>query len=32
VNEAAREAEAYNLDSKPLLFSVFGKLADTARA
>ena len=32
VNDAAREAEAYNLDRKPLLFSVFGKLADAARA
>jgi DNA polymerase-3 subunit delta' len=32
VNEAASEAEAYNLDRKPLLFSVFGKLADAARA
>jgi DNA polymerase-3 subunit delta' len=31
VNNAAREAEAYNLDRKPLVFSIFGKLADAAR-
>ncbi len=31
VNRAAREAEAYNLDRKPLVFSVFGQLAETAR-
>lgn len=32
VNQAAREAEAYNLDRKPLVFSVFGQLAEAARA
>ena len=32
VNHAAREAEAYNLDRKPLVFSVFGQLAEAARA
>jgi DNA polymerase-3 subunit delta' len=32
VNQAAREAEAYNLDRKPLVFSVFGRLAEAARA
>jgi DNA polymerase III subunit delta' len=32
VNRAAREAEAYNLDRKPLVFSVFGQLAEAARA
>jgi DNA polymerase-3 subunit delta' len=32
VNLAAREAEAYNLDRKPLVFSVFGQLAQAARA
>ena len=32
VNNAAREAEAYNLDRKPLVFSVFGRLAEAARA
>ncbi|MGC2045831.1 MAG: DNA polymerase III subunit delta', partial [Pseudolabrys sp.] len=31
VNRAAREAEAYNLERKPLVFSVFGALAETAR-
>ena len=31
VNSAARDAEAYNLDRKPLVFSVFGKLAEAAR-
>ena len=30
VNRAAREAEAYNLDRKPLVFSVFGRLAEAA--
>ncbi|MPZ59475.1 MAG: DNA polymerase III subunit delta' [Rhizobiales bacterium] len=30
-NRAARDADTYNLDKKPLLFSVFGLLADTAR-
>ena len=32
VNKAGREAEAYNLDRKPLVFSVFGQLAEAARA
>ena len=32
VNRAARQAEAYNLDRKPLVFSVFGQLAEAARA
>jgi DNA polymerase-3 subunit delta' len=32
VNRAAREAETYNLDRKPLVFSVFGQLAEAARA
>jgi DNA polymerase-3 subunit delta' len=31
VNRAAREVEAYNLERKPLVFSVFGLLAETAR-
>jgi DNA polymerase-3 subunit delta' len=30
-NNAAREAEAYNLERKPLVFAVFGLLADAAR-
>lgn len=32
VNKAGREAEAYNLDRKPFVFSVFGRLADAARS
>jgi DNA polymerase-3 subunit delta' len=32
VNQAGRETEAYNLDRKPFVFSVFGRLADAARA
>jgi DNA polymerase-3 subunit delta' len=32
VNRAARDADAYNLDRKPFVFSVFGLLADAARA
>ena len=32
VNRAARDAETYNLDRKPLVFSVFGQLAAAARA
>jgi len=32
VNRAIREAEAYNLDRKPLVFSVFEQLAGAARA
>ncbi len=31
VTRAARDAEIYNLDRKPLVFSVFGLLAETAR-
>jgi DNA polymerase-3 subunit delta' len=31
VNKAGREAEEYNLDRKPLVFSVFGQLAEAAR-
>src|SRR5882724_2665166 len=32
VNKAGREAEAYNLDRKPFVFSVFSRLSDAARA
>jgi DNA polymerase-3 subunit delta' len=32
VNQAVRDAEEYNLDRKPLVFSVFGRLAEAARA
>jgi DNA polymerase III subunit delta' len=32
VNRAAREAEIYNLERKPLVFSVFGALAKAARS
>jgi DNA polymerase-3 subunit delta' len=28
INRAAREAETYNLERKPLVFSVFGALAE----
>jgi len=31
VNDAARTAQEYNLDRKPLVFSVFGALAEAAR-
>ncbi len=31
VNRAAREVEAYNLERKPLVFAVFGALAEAAR-
>jgi DNA polymerase-3 subunit delta' len=31
VNRAARDVEAYNLERKPLVFAVFGLLADSAR-
>jgi len=31
VNRAARDAQAYNLERKPLVFSVFGLLAEAAR-
>ncbi len=31
VNRAARDVEAYNLERKPLVFSVFGLLAEAAR-
>jgi DNA polymerase-3 subunit delta' len=30
-NRAARDADTYNLDKKPLVFGVFGLLADAAR-
>jgi DNA polymerase-3 subunit delta' len=30
VNRAAREVEIYNLERKPLVFSVFGALAEAA--
>jgi len=32
VNRAAREAETYNLERKPLVFAVFGALAEAARS
>ena len=32
INGAARDAEAYNLERKPLVFAVFGALAETTRA
>jgi DNA polymerase-3 subunit delta' len=32
VNQAARDADEYNLDRKPLVFSVFSRLAEAARA
>ena len=31
VNQAARDADTYNLDRKPLVFSVFGWLAEAER-
>jgi DNA polymerase-3 subunit delta' len=31
VNRAARDVDAYNLERKPLVFAVFGALAETAR-
>jgi DNA polymerase III subunit delta' len=31
INEAARDAEIYNLERKPLVFSVFGLLAEATR-
>ena len=31
VNRAAREVETYNLERKPLVFAVFGALAEAAR-
>ncbi len=31
INSAARDAEEYNLERKPLVFSVFGTLADAMR-
>jgi DNA polymerase-3 subunit delta' len=31
VNRAARDVETYNLERKPLVFSVFGALADASR-
>jgi DNA polymerase-3 subunit delta' len=32
VNRAARDVEAYNLERKPLVFAVFGALAEAARS
>ena len=32
INRAARDADAYNLERKPLVFAVFGLLAEAARA
>ena len=32
VNATARDVEEYNLERKPLVFAVFGLLAETARA
>jgi len=31
VNAAARDAETFNLERKPLVFNVFGWLADASR-
>ena len=31
VNRAAREVDTYNLERRPLIFSVFGALAEAAR-
>ena len=31
INRAARDTESYNLERKPLVFSVFGLLADVTR-
>ena len=31
VNRAARDVETYNLERKPLVFAVFGALAEAAR-
>ncbi len=31
INTAARDADMYNLDRKPLVFAVFGWLAEAAR-
>jgi DNA polymerase-3 subunit delta' len=31
VNRAAQEAEEYNLERKPLVFNVFGWLAEASR-
>ncbi len=32
VNRAARDVETYNLERKPLVFAVFGALAQATRA
>jgi DNA polymerase-3 subunit delta' len=32
INRAARDADAYNLERKPLVFAVFGALAETTRS
>jgi DNA polymerase III subunit delta' len=31
LNRSAREVETYNLERKPLVFSIFGQLADASR-
>jgi DNA polymerase III subunit delta' len=31
LNQSAREVEAYNLERKPMVFSIFGQLADASR-
>jgi DNA polymerase-3 subunit delta' len=31
INDAVRDADIHNLDRKPLVFAVFGLLAETAR-
>ena len=31
-NRAARDADTYNLDKKPLVFSVFGQLAEAVQS
>jgi DNA polymerase-3 subunit delta' len=31
INNAARDVDAYNLERKPLVFAVFGALAEVAR-
>jgi DNA polymerase-3 subunit delta' len=31
INRAARDADTYNLERKPLVFNVFGLLAEAAR-
>jgi DNA polymerase-3 subunit delta' len=31
INASAREAEEYNLERKPLIFNMFGRLAEVTR-